>query len=325
MNYYKRDLAEAKSVALGPLDRAPPAARGWTIPYGTIAPAAMAVDAFVIFSTCILSNVLYHRVLVGTQGNLHQFIGFAAVFAALFITLGKSHDAYSLPELLNLKSQIHRVVVYWALVFLFLTAVAFSMKIGENFSRGATISFAFSGLASLVGVRFLWRTYLEDGLAVRKFAGRKVALISEHALSIDHSLLETLTRHGLRLTHHFVLPAFEEDRQRHREAVAEAVSSLRGSDAEEIVIGADLDHWSSITSLLSELRVLPLPVNLVPVGPLSSSSSSPRTQLVMPLRSNSGTAHAPSRSALSSARSTSRSPQSGSPRFCRCCSSRLLR
>jgi putative colanic acid biosynthesis UDP-glucose lipid carrier transferase len=44
---------------------------------------------------------------------------------------------------------------------------------------------------------------------------------------------------------------------------------VRGSDIEEIVVGANLDHWSELNSLLLELRVLPLPVNLVPIGPIS--------------------------------------------------------
>src|SRR6185437_16545595 len=118
MNYYKRDLGGAESVTLGPLGSASPATRGWTIPYGAIAPVAMTVDAVVIFSTCLLSSVVYHLGLVG-PGYLHQLLGFAAVFAALFVTLGKSNDAYVLPELLNLKSQIHRVIVHWTLVFLF--------------------------------------------------------------------------------------------------------------------------------------------------------------------------------------------------------------
>ncbi len=44
---------------------------------------------------------------------------------------------------------------------------------------------------------------------------------------------------------------------------------MRGSNIEEIVVGANLDNWSELNGLLNELRVLPLPVNLVPIGPMS--------------------------------------------------------
>ena len=71
------------------------------------------------------------------------------------------------------------------------------------------------------------------------------------------------------LSQHFVLPANQKDAQRRKDVIAQAISSVRGSNIEEIVVSANLDHWSELNSLLSELRVLPLPVNLVPVGPMS--------------------------------------------------------
>src|SRR4029077_1037450 len=132
--------------------------------------------------------------------------------------------------------------------------------VGESFSRGATIAFAISGLAALIGSRVVWRIYLADGLAVRRFASRKIALIAEQTAASDSGLLETLTRHGLQLAHHFVLPTSRNDSQRRKEIIAQAISSLRGSHVEEIVVSADLHRWPELSSLLSELRVLPLPV-----------------------------------------------------------------
>ena len=45
--------------------------------------------------------------------------------------------------------------------------------------------------------------------------------------------------------------------------------SIRGSDVEEVVISASLERWPELHNLLSEFRVLPIPVNLVPAGALS--------------------------------------------------------
>ena len=85
-------------------------------------------------------------------------------------------------------------------------------------------------------------------------------------LSIS-GLLETLKRHGMQLAHHFVLPANYKDKQAQQEVIAQAVSSLRRSHVEEIVVAANLDRWPEIRDVLSGFRVLPLPVNFVPVGP----------------------------------------------------------
>lgn len=269
MNYLKRDLGASKTLTLSPLKDSRRQPLKWAVSYRAVAPLAMLGDALLIVSMCILSGVAYHLETVGTRGDLEQFAGFAAVVAALFIALGKSRNLYRLTELLNLKSQIWRIVTAWVVVFLFLTAVAFAIKVGGSFSRGATLSFAVSGLAVLIGSRVLWRIILADGLAVRRFSGRKVILIAEQALSLDSGLFQTLTQHGLELAHHFVLPTDRKDTQRRKDVIAQAISKARGSNIEEIVVGANLVHWSELNSLLSELRVLPLPVNLIPVGPMS--------------------------------------------------------
>ena len=78
-----------------------------------------------------------------------------------------------------------------------------------------------------------------------------------------------LTKHGLQPIQHFVLPANNNHAQRRKDVIAQAIAAARGSNIEEIIVGANLVHWSELNNLLSELRVLPIPVNFVPTGPLS--------------------------------------------------------
>jgi Undecaprenyl-phosphate glucose phosphotransferase len=104
---------------------------------------------------------------------------------------------------------------------------------------------------------------------VHRFSGRKVVLIAEQAAAVDANLVEILARHGLQMVQHFVLPANRNNEQRRKDVIAQAIEAVRGSNIEEIIVGANPDHWSELNNLLSELRVLPLPVNFVPVGPLS--------------------------------------------------------
>ena len=264
MNYLNRDFSEpSKRAVLRP--RSTPSSRKWSIPYRAIQPLAMAADAAIIFTTSITSGIIYHLEFK-LHGNLQQFAGFAAVVAALFIAFVKSRDLYALPQLLNLKSQIRSVTVKWSLVFLFLTAVAFAMKVGESFSRGTTITFAISGLLALIGMRIVWRTYLADDLAVRSFSSRKIALLAEQTIPQDVDLFENLARHGLKPTLQFVLPG---DQSGCKRVIAQAISAIRGSEVEEIVVSFNLDRWPKLEGLLRALRVLPLPVKLVPIGPTS--------------------------------------------------------
>jgi Undecaprenyl-phosphate glucose phosphotransferase len=269
MNFIKRNHDAGKSIALGSLKDAPPQPLNLAIPYRAVAPLAMLFDALIIVAMSVISCTIYHLETVGTTGDLEQFAGFAAIVAVLFLAVGRNNDIYDLSELLNFRSQVWNISIIWSSIFLFLTGVAFTMKVGSDFSRGATLSFVISGLVVLIAGRAVWRIYLADGLAVRRFSGRKVVLIAEQASAAESGLLKSLTRHGLQLSHHFVLPGGEANNQRRKDVIAQAIASVRGSDVEEIVVGANLDNWKELYGLLAELRVLPLPVNLVPVGPMS--------------------------------------------------------
>src|SRR4029079_9466454 len=274
MNYNKPNASISK-VAYRPISvstgrRAPP----WSISYRVIAPIAMICDALLIVLTATISSLAYHFIyysdtIGGAHNDIAQAVALAALVAALFIPIGKSSGLYNPAELLNLKSQITRITFKWVGVLLFLAAAAFTMKAGGNFSRGSTILFAVLGLLALVGGRVIWRVVLADGLAVRKFSGRKVALIVEEGLASKSGIVQALARHGLEPAHQFVMPADPTDTKARARIIAKAVSSIRGSRVEEIIIGANPDHWASLKELLSQLRVLPLPVNLVPAGPTS--------------------------------------------------------
>jgi Undecaprenyl-phosphate glucose phosphotransferase len=267
MNYSKPRFGTDKSVPLDSPESSAARSVSWGISSRAVEPLAMAFDALLIFSMSILSGVAYHLKTIGLPGEIAQFTGIASIVAVLFIALAKNRGLYELTELLSLKSQIREIAMAWGAILLFLTGVAFTMKLGDEFSRGTTLIFAVSGLLALIGERVLWRILLADGLAVRKFSGREVMLIEEQ--SSDSSVLEAFARHGMQLSCHFVLPADRNDVQRRKNVIAQVISSARGSNIQEIVVSANLDHWSELKSLLSELRVLPIPVNLVPFGPIA--------------------------------------------------------
>ena len=161
-------------------------------------------------------------------GDITIHVGFAAVVAALFIALGKIHEIYTLSALLNFKSQIRTVAITWTLVFLFLTAIGFVMKVGGNFSRGTVLCFATSGLVALVMIaaRGGWRIFLADGLAVRQFSNRKVGLIAEQLFVDQPGLLGMLARHGFQPVQQFILSADRNNTKHQQKVIAQAVSSL---------------------------------------------------------------------------------------------------
>ena len=268
-DYLKTDFRASKQLAHAQLQVAPQLPTYRTISYRSVTPVAMMCDALLIFATSVLSGAIYNYAINDVIGDITIHVGFAAVVAALFIAVGKIYEIYTLSALLSFKSQIRTVAITWALVFLFLTAIGFVMKVGASFSRGTVLCFATSGLVALIVARVGWRIYLADGLAVRRFSNRKVGLIAEQAFVDEPGLFGMLARHGLQPVQQFILPTDRNNTKHQQEVIEQAVASLHGSHVEEVVVAADLEHWPELSGLLSELRVLPLPVNLVPVGPMS--------------------------------------------------------
>ena len=243
----------------------PPAARKWPISFAAVGMVALGCDVAIILISCIASGVGYHY-LEELPADLGQFVGSAAVVSALFCSAMKVRGLYDPAELLDLKEQFRQTSLVWVSVLLFLTGVIFSLKIGKEFSRGANISFAISGFILLILDRSLWRYLLLRGLAEHKFAGRETVLITTGNAEADQACIRNLIKHGFHLRHHFSFPDVARSARRRDEAISEVLGYLRGSDIQEVVVSGELTDWSEIRDFLSRLRVLPLPVTLIPTG-----------------------------------------------------------
>lgn len=269
MNFIKRDIDVAQSVAVTSLREPPPSARKWPITYDSVEFITVLADAAIILSTSIIAGISFHLYTFGTPGSILQYIGSAAIVAALFISLMKSREMYKPTELLVLRTQIRAVSILWTAVFFLLAGAIFALRAGDEISRSANLLFAILGFSALIAQRFLWRRLLTEGMMKRRFSGRKIVLITDHGRPAESNLPLVLTSLGFRLERHFTLPPPEHGSRRREKIISSAIAYVRGSEVEEIVVGADLNHWPELRSLIAELRILPFPVNLIPVGAVS--------------------------------------------------------
>jgi putative colanic acid biosynthesis UDP-glucose lipid carrier transferase len=100
-----------------------------------------------------------------------------------------------------------------------------------------------------------------------------VALI---VLDGEHNgVMSNLTRHGIRVARQFVLPTLDQPDAFRRGAADRIVSKIRGSDAQEVMIVADLDRYQLVSEIIGRLKQLPLPVLFMPVGPSSDMLTRP--------------------------------------------------
>jgi Undecaprenyl-phosphate glucose phosphotransferase len=164
-------------------------------------------------------------------------------------------------------------------VFLLLAGTVFALKIGSEISRGTSMLFAVVGLTALIVNRIFLKDLLKRGLAESRFSGRNIVLITDHSERGEGDLTQTLSGLGFRVMASFIFPSPDMDAHHRQTVAARIIERIRGSDIEEIMVGADPNHWSELRALVADLRVLPFPVSFIPIGSASEIFRRPSRQL----------------------------------------------
>ena len=281
MNFVKQPISVdiSDGVSARGLDELPLGERKWPIHYDSVEPLAVVADLATITLASVISGFLYHLYGTGTLGDIGKSVGSAILVSALFISVMKIRGMYRPTELLILRNQIRGVCLAWIGVLLLLAGTVFALKIGSELSRGTSLLFAAFGLVALIVHRRVTKDLLMKGLAGRKFSGRNIVLITDHSQLGDASLTQTLTGLGFCVEGHFILPPPDADSGHRERVTARVIEHIRGSDVEEIIVGADLNRWSELRALVAELRVVPFPVSFVPVGAASEIFRQPSREL----------------------------------------------
>jgi putative colanic acid biosynthesis UDP-glucose lipid carrier transferase len=280
MNFVKHPIGVELSDSLSApgLDEQPHGGRKWPIHYDSVQLLAIVADLAAIVSASVLSGLSYNLQVSGTPGDVGKSLGSAILVSALFISLMKIRGMYRPTELIVLRKQIPAVCVAWTSVFLLLAGTAFALKIGNEISRGTSMLFAMFGIIALIVHRSVLRDLLAKGLAGRRFSGRNIVLVTDHS-QMAASLIHTLKDLGFYVDRHFILPSAISDPRSREKIIAKVIEHTRGSEVEEIVVGADPNCWSELRTLVFELRVLPFPVSFVPVGTASEIFRRPSREL----------------------------------------------
>jgi Undecaprenyl-phosphate glucose phosphotransferase len=263
MNFAK--LGSVGSATSEPLRIMPPQ-RKWPISYRSISRIAVATDVLTIVTCGPAAGIVYNLEQFGTTSVIPPYFGAAGVVAAFFVAVMKGYDLYDPTELLSFRTQLSSVTTTWLGVFLFLSGAVFALKIGDQFSRAAIFAFFTVGLGLLITERVFFRVLLVRGLNKQKFSARPAILITDNSSAASADLLPSLLRHGFQLSRQFALTDDRWDGEQQEKIVSEVISYLRGSPIEEIIVSLDVKRWEAFTKLFSGLRMLPLPVYLVPTG-----------------------------------------------------------
>ena len=240
----------------------------WRLPitYPTVPAVALLIDVVLIFLSAICAESLYHGApAIGFEGQFSHTLAAALFVAVLFIATMRIQRLYAPTRLMMLDDQTRSVLSAWCGAFLILASGVFTWGVSHDLSRGDILLFWALGAAALVGHRAFWRTALPQALQSGAIRGRTVVSLScEEAvppLSFDN-----LTRHGYQIAAHFHVPAATSAAD---EVIDAVIATCRNCDIDELVLFVDPERMSQLRPIAKRLRVLPLPVTFIPVGPLS--------------------------------------------------------
>ena len=242
--------------------------RRFRVPYHLVKPMVVAVDVFVVVGISVLSGIGYHFSVFGSVGGLQSYLAFGAItFTNVSAVLAARGD-YRVSNLVSFRHQLRDLLIVWAGVFLLLLGAVFLLKAGESLSRGATFIFLVLGLAGMIAWRGILAQYLERALSTGAFAQRNVIVIGERRRVADPHAMSELRQCGYSPIRIFEL-GDEDVLASHISqsllAVAEGViEAARSETALEILLLLDWGHSCAIESITKMLRVLPIPIHLLP-------------------------------------------------------------
>jgi Undecaprenyl-phosphate glucose phosphotransferase len=213
------------------------------------------------------AGLLYNALAVGGIGEGQNYLGSGIAVATLYSAFGHAAQLYRAANLLRLKWQVGRSALVWLMVFIFLATLAFLLKIGAAFSRGEMLLFFTSGIFVSAVMRFVVAHVCTLVISSGALKPNRVILVGLAEELAANDALSGLERHGYAVVRVFSLPAAHDrtcDEEALKARLREVVRYVREMNIDEIIVAIPWSLTDLLREVENELRILPVPVKLVP-------------------------------------------------------------
>jgi Undecaprenyl-phosphate glucose phosphotransferase len=238
------------------------------LPYHLVEPAVVVGDIVIIIAACLATGFGYNWAAGGYIPAIESYAAIGVLASVNVSAVLAARGDYRVINLLNFYRQVREVTIMWSGVLLVLIGVAFSLKIADDFSRGATFTFSAAGLAGLL----IWRRFLAQSLrhalSTGAFAPRNVIVIGERERLAASGTISEMRRCGYIPIRTFEIEGEEFVTGRVSRTVRNLIDSViqaaRTESVAEILLLIGWEHRRTIESISKLLNVLPTPVYLLP-------------------------------------------------------------
>jgi Undecaprenyl-phosphate glucose phosphotransferase len=215
----------------------------------------------------VAAGLLYDAVALGGNGAAQNYLGSGIAVASLYSAFGHAAQLYRAPNLLRLKWQVGRSALIWLMVFVFLATLAFLLKIGASFSRGGMLLFFISGIFVTVVMRLAVARVCTLVISSGALNPNRIVVVGLADQLAANEALSALERYGYAVARVFSLPVDPDctfDKEELKARLREVIHYVREMDIDEIILAVPWRLTDLLGEVENELRVLPVPVKLVP-------------------------------------------------------------
>ncbi|UVO27603.1 undecaprenyl-phosphate glucose phosphotransferase [Bradyrhizobium arachidis] len=226
------------------------------------------VDIALVIVSAIGCAVGYHLATASAVGKVAIYAAASTLVAINFALLITVQDGYRLKTITNLPRTFRMTLATWTGVFGALLAVAFTMKVSNEFSRASTISFYLVGLSVLLIWKAVAARWTSHALRTGAFANSRAIMIAEFGLPASSHAMIDIAQHGYRLMRIMEIRSKELASPLLLSTMAprldELIAYARENRIEHVFLLMNWSRQHAIDSILDALKILPIPVHLVP-------------------------------------------------------------
>jgi Undecaprenyl-phosphate glucose phosphotransferase len=245
-----------------------------------------AADALIILLSSLAGGIAY-QLLFGhpMPGVLpHCAVGLLAGFIHVLRMNGSGY--YQFPDCAKPRVEVGELLVCWFTTGLFLAFLAFLLKIGADYSRGAFVAFYFLAPISLLGMRKLTKVALTAAISRGAIGRRDTVLVGEsnEMAELEPEGLRALF--GSAQVNRFLLSREDDPLVRSSTDIRilnSVANFVRNNNCREILLALPWSDVDRIEFVRDQIRTLPVAARLLPdmrVRSLTNLTSSARQQVI---------------------------------------------
>jgi Undecaprenyl-phosphate glucose phosphotransferase len=232
-----------------------------------VALPALLIDGLIIFLLGAITGTAYQVLAFGNFGTPSIYAGTGLIVAIVFCgatrVISSAHPVGASREVGRARSAL----TAWAMTFLVLILVAFSLRIGTVFSRGAIFSFFLVGIPAVAVTRVYVPRFLARTLYANAYRGSEIIIAAARGSSALPQISQELRARGCAGVHSIEFDAdcggsdWPTERQR---LLKRLLDTARLAGPGEIYLLSAAVAHERVQSIQSGLRLVPRAVYIVP-------------------------------------------------------------